>query len=315
MENIKFIINKSELGAGTRGASMGAEALNIAALDHNSNLFSQFPIIEIENHNEILFEEIQSPHGIHIRGIADMYARIAETIKNEIDGKNFPIIISGDHSSAGGTIAGLRMKYPDKRIGVIWIDAHADIHTPYTTPSGNVHGMPLAASLGLDHLEAKKNDIEPQTKEAWEKMKNTGGICPKINPEDLLYIALRDYEQEEKDLIERLGIKTITVDKLRAQGVPETVTDCAIYLENCDYIYISYDVDSLDSEISEGTGTPVPHGLHVDEAKELLAKLIYLPKVICWEITEINPTLDESNKMAETNFEILQHCVKEVLVR
>src|SRR5204863_2735786 len=110
---------------------------------------------------------------------------------------------SGDHGTSGGTITGIKMAKPNSKLGVIWIDAHADLHTPYTTPSGNMHGMPLAAAIGEDNEDCKVHDLDEKTMKQWEQLKNFGKISPKILPEDIVFISLRDYEKEEKHLIEK----------------------------------------------------------------------------------------------------------------
>jgi arginase len=169
-----------------------------------------------------------------------------------------------------------------------------------------MHGMPLAAALGEDNLDMQCNDIDDLTKELWGKLKNSGGISPKIEYRDLIYIGVRDTEEQEDYLIEKHNVKNITTKELRNKGVEETVIEVLNYLHHCDRIYISFDVDSLDPRISVGTGTPVPNGLRAKEAKELLKQLVQSPKVCCFEIVEINPTLDTENSMAENAFKILE---------
>ena len=144
MKNIKIIEVPSEIGAGTRGASLGVEAIKIAALDFMSNFFIHFPSERIPVENKLLYEPIESPYAKRIKGIVSMYEKVSKSIQETIKGNFFPVVLSGDHSIAGATIAGIKMAKPKSKLGVIWIDAHADLHTPYTTPSGNMHGMPLA---------------------------------------------------------------------------------------------------------------------------------------------------------------------------
>ena len=151
MKNIKLIEVPSEIGAGTRGASLGIDAIKIAALDFMSSFFIHFPSEKIEVENHLLFEPIQSPYAKRIGGILTMYDRVSKAVNDTFKNNFFPLVISGDHSTAGGTIAGIKFAKPKSRLGVIWIDAHADLHTPYTTPSGNLHGMPLSASIGEDN--------------------------------------------------------------------------------------------------------------------------------------------------------------------
>src|SRR5690606_28908359 len=150
MKNIKIIEVKSEIGAGTRGASLGVDAIKIAALDFMSNFFIHFPTEEIKTENKLLYEPIESPYAKRIKGMISMYDRVSKSVCETVTANWFPIVLSGDHGTAGGTIAGIKMARPKAKLGIIWIDAHADLHTPYTTPSGNLHGMPLAATIGED---------------------------------------------------------------------------------------------------------------------------------------------------------------------
>lgn len=314
MKNIKIIEVPSEIGAGTRGASLGVEAIKIAALDFMSSLFINIPREQIEDENNLLYEPIESPHARRIKGVLRMWERISESVKDCINSGIFPIVLSGDHSNAGGTIAGLKMARPKSKLGVIWIDAHADMHTPYTSPSGNMHGMPLGASLGQDNLENKVHKLDKNTIDYWEKLKNLGKLHPKINPEDLVFIALRDYEKEEEALIKKLNIKVIPVSEVRKKGIAQVVRNVFQYLNKCDDIYISFDVDSMDSSISRGTGTPVANGLREKEAEDLLATMMQNHKVTCLEITEVNPTLDKENLMAEIAFTVLQRCINQLML-
>ncbi|MBL7773647.1 MAG: arginase [Chitinophagaceae bacterium] len=314
MRNIKIIEVKSEIGAGTRGASLGIDALKIAALDFMSNFFVNFPSERVDTENNLLYEPVESPYAKRIRGIRTMYDRIATSVESTLKSGLFPLVLSGDHSNAGGTIAGIKMAKPKSRLGVIWIDAHADIHSPYTTPSGNMHGMPLAISLAEDNIDCQVHNPDENTKKLWNELKNIGKIAPKIRPEDLIYIAVRDIEKEEEHIIKKLGIKIIPVSEVRKRGVAQVVRQCLLNLQHCDDIYVSFDVDSLDSSISRGTGTPVPNGLKEREAEDLLASLMQSHKICCFEITEVNPTLDKENLMAEIAFNILQRSVNNLLM-
>jgi arginase len=314
MKNVKLIEVPSEIGAGTRGASLGTEAIRIAAMDFMSNFFIHFPSEKIETENHLLFEPIQSPYAKRINGILTMYERISKSVKDTITNNFFPVILSGDHSSAGGTIAGIKAAKPNCRLGVIWIDAHADLHTPYTTPSGNMHGMPLATAIGEDNIESKVHEVDEKTKKQWDQLKSIGKINPKVLPEDIVFIGLRDFEKEEKHLIDKHGMKIITTNELRRKG-PENVVRAALrYLNECTDIYVSFDVDCLDSAISKGTGTPVSNGLREREAEDLVSKFMQNRKICCFEITEVNPTLDKENLMAEIAFNILQRSVNVLMM-
>ena len=314
MKNIKLIEVPSEIGAGTRGASLGIEAIKIAALDFMSNFFVHFPSEKVETENHLLFEPIHSPYAKRINGVITMYERVSKSVKESIKNNFFPIVLSGEHSTSGGTIAGIKAAKPNSRLGVIWIDAHADLHTPYTTPSGNMHGMPLTASIGEDNEECKVHEPDEKTKKEWDQLKNIGKISPKILAEDIVFISLRDFEKEEKHLIDKYGMKVITTNEVRRKG-PESVVRSALrFLTECTDIYVSFDMDCLDSAISKGTGTPVSNGLREREAEDLVSKFMQNRKICCFEITEVNPTLDKENLMAEIAFNILQRSVNVLMM-
>ncbi len=314
MKNIKLIEVASEIGAGTRGASLGIDAIKIAALDFMSNFFIHFPSEKIPHENKLLFEPIESPYAKRIQGITVMFERVSKSVCDSMKQGFFPVILSGDHSMAGATIAGIKMAKPKSKLGVIWIDAHADLHTPYTTPSGNMHGMPLSISINEDNEDCKVHDLDEKTDKLWKGLKNIGKICPKVLPEDIVFISLRDYEKEERLLIEKHGMKVITTNEVRRKGPENVVRAVTRYLSDCTDIYVSFDVDSLDSSISKGTGTPVSNGLREREVEDLISKFMQNRKICCFEISEVNPTLDKENLMAEIAFNILQRSVNVLMM-
>lgn len=313
MKRIKIISVNSELGAGTRGAGMGFDAIRVAAWTKGSKYFKEHPPTILPSNNDEVLDDIETAYSVKIEYIVEMYKRIAETVMECMKKKEFPIIISGDHSNAGGTIAGLRMAFPKEKLGVIWIDAHADVHTPYTTPSGNLHGMPLATALAIDNKVSQLNNPEKKTIEAWERLKKIGGISPKISFKDLIYIAARDMEKPEKYIVKKNNVRIYSVQKMRETGIQFVVEDALKRLEHCDKIYVSFDVDSMDANVSRGTGTPVKSGLYESEAFSLMSAFGKSEKVCCVELTEINPTLDnKKNLMAEIALEILEQTTLEI---
>ncbi len=314
MKNIKLIEVPSEIGAGTRGACLGIDAIKIAALDFMSNFFVHFPSEKIEEENKLLYEPIQSPYAKRIHGVLTVNERISKAVSEAIKNHFFPLVLSGDHSNAAGTIAGIKIAKPKSKLGVIWIDAHADLHTPYTTPSGNMHGMPMAASINEDNMEMKVHDLDEKTAKQWEQLKSLGKIKQKVLPEDVVFIALRDFEKEEKYLIDKHGMKVITTAEVRRAGAENVVRKALRHLSDCSDIYVSFDVDSLDSSISKGTGTPVSNGLREREVEDLISKFMMNRKICCFEITEVNPTLDKENLMAEIAFNVLQRSVNMLMM-
>ncbi len=311
-KQIRLIEVKSEVGAGTRGASLGIDAIKIAALDFRSDFFKTHRSINIPDDNAALHGMIESRYAKRIRSVLKMYERVGAAVRDTLKDGKFPIILAGDHSTAGGSIAGVKMAYPDSRLGVIWIDAHADLHSPYTSPSGNMHGMPLATALAEDNIENKVNTLDYETIELWERLKNAGDISPKIEYRDLLFMTMRDFEEQEGYLLKQHKVKNYTTAEIKKTGVTKICREALKYLSQCDKIYITFDVDSLDPSVSRGTGTPVKGGLNEREAADIILEFVQNEKVCCLEFTEINPTLDSENVMAETVFEILQKVARQV---
>lgn len=305
MRGIKIIEVKSELGAGTRGASLGVDAIKIAALDFGSRYFKKYNSVEIPNENHLLLESTGSQYAKRISGVLTVVERVAEEVSKTLSKKEFPIVLAGDHSTSAGTISGIKKTFPKSKLGVIWIDAHADLHSPYTTPSGNLHGMPLAIVLDEDNIESKVNTVDQETVNYWFQLKNIGNISPKITYRDLVYISVRDTEAPEEYLIKKHNVKNFTTADIRKRGVERVAIDALQQLDECDLIYVSFDVDSMDSAISKGTGTPVANGLTEREAGNLVSRLMTSDKICCFEMVEVNPTLDKENLMAENAFEIL----------
>lgn len=313
MRNIKLVEVRSEIAAGTRGASLGIDALKIASLDKKSDFFTQFDPINVQDANNYLWKGNRFEHAKYIDGVYQVLKNVYGTIESLRMEKKFPIVLAGDHSTAAGTIMGIKAANPEKRLGVIWIDAHADLHTPFTTPSGNMHGMPLAMSARIDNLECQANEPDEETLIYWNKIKNIGGEFPKIDLKDIVFITVRDTEGPEDFLMKKHGIKNFKTKQVRESGVAAIAKQALEELKDCDQIYISFDVDSLDSSISVGTGTPVADGLTVEEAIQLNAELIKDKRVCCWEIVEVNPTLDSENVMAENAFEVLEITTKSLV--
>ncbi|WP_187264287.1 arginase [Pontibacter beigongshangensis] len=315
MKKVKLIEVRSELGAGTRGAGMGIDALKVACLDKQSDFFKRFNSIAVPDLNYTLFDKDVFPTAHHIDSILSILKSVSNTVAQTLEFGMFPLVLAGDHSNAAGTIAGIKKTYPDKTLGVIWVDAHADIHSPYTTPSGNVHGMALAIALNEDNLASKKNDPAPETIFFWESLKRVGIDGPKLKPEHLVYIVVRDTEEEEDYLMQKYGIKDFGYKEFKNKGAEQVAREALELLRDCDLIYVSFDVDSMDPKFSQGTGTPVEVGLRVDEARELCCHLVHDPRVCCYEMVEINPTLDTENTMAENAFDILEATTAAILDR
>ncbi len=307
-KDIVFLINRSEITAGTRGASLGPGAIMTAARKKGKTFFGDYFVDEIKDVNHYLDVPTEYVYAKRINGLVEVYESLNEKVSTILKDNKFPIVLAGDHGSAGGTIAGIKSANPQKRLGVIWVDAHADLHTPFTTPSGNIHGMPLSTAINEDNMECKVNDVDSKTVELWNKLKYVGGISPKILPEDLVFIGVRDTELQEDEVMKALNIKNHTVSEVNQKGVQKIVAEIETQLSDCDIIYISFDVDSMDPTItSHGTGTPVDNGLTPKQAEDFLTLLTGNEKTVCIEFVEVNPCLDEkTNKMAEVTAELLE---------
>jgi len=308
MAQVKIIENPSEIAAGTRGASLGVGALKVASLNVDSDYFGRYERFEVESENDVLSEPTIFRTAKRIDALVNIYQKVSDIVSFVLKNGDFPIVLAGDHASAGGTIAGIKKAYPGKRLGIIWIDAHADLHTPFTTPSGNLHGMPLATALNVDNLKEQVNEPLPETIEFWGKLKNMAGIAPKIVAEDIVFIGLRDMEKPEENFIAENKIKVYDVEDLRKFGAFKIVAEIEEKFSQCDLVYVSFDVDSMDPDIvSRGTGTPAENGITPEEALDLIEGFVSWEKTCCIEVVEINPVLDDKmNKMAETTFEIIE---------
>lgn len=303
-----------DLGAGKAGAGSGIELLK-GAVQRQQELrrLSEGLIQEIEAQQRPTARAADhgdgtaTPHARHIETIAQVMADAAELVTATLTQGRFPIVLAGDHSTAAATIAGIRRAYPEDRLGVIWIDAHADIHSPFTTPSGNMHGMPLAIAAAHDNLPEAINDPDVVTRQLWQQLQGLSGAAqPALDLGDLIYIAVRDTEPAEQVTLASFSIPVISTEQVRREGAEAAARGCLEHLAAVDRIYVSFDVDALDSTICKGTGTPVPGGLWADEAQTILRRLLADPRVCCWEICEINPHLDDLNTLAEVSLGIFQ---------
>jgi len=308
MTRFKIIEVCSELGAAQLGASLGADAIRLAAHKAGSDFFAQHDRLRLPDHNDVLADKQHDKgckHVNYLRYILEYCQTLCNTVTDTLHANHFPIILSADHSSAAGTIAGIKQAYPEKRLGIIWIDAHSDMHSPYTTRSGNMHGMPLGAALNLDEqartlIGAEPNELPDAAQRQWDHLKALGGITPKLEPQDLALIAVRFFKPEHTAIINDLGVPLYSVDDIREKGAAFYAEQINQQLHDCDMIYVSFDVDGLDCDhVSYGTGTPEPNGLFLAEALSMMQIFMSNPKVCCLEISEVNPLLDNKGNAME----------------
>jgi arginase len=305
IQKIKHIvICPSEIGAGKQGTASGCVAL--------SRLFQQHVSPEIQRLvcpvNNVLTMDQHHPPA---KSIEQLYHNMASSYyqcRKAHAHKAFTFHISGDHSNAMATIASFSDTYGAENTGLIWIDAHADLHSPFTTPSGNIHGMPLAALLGIDNEKAAHRTLDPLTLHWWNRLKDPGnnGLVPKLLSRNVVLIGIRDLEIEEEKLLEERGILTIRPSEIKEKGIDQCIQKTLLHLKECNAIFTSFDVDALDKTLVPDTGTPVGDGLSLTEAQRIIDLLLRQPAVQAFEITEYNPTLSE-NDITLTHIQQLLH--------
>jgi len=312
-KQIKLIEVYSDIAGHKKGAALGLDALRASSIELDSKYYERFKTEDIIHENSASGKESKFKYAKYIDKVYLVVSRLAERIKKARDQHLFPIVLAGDHSSCAGTMHGLKMAHPNDEIGVVYIDAHADIHSPYTSGSGNIHGMPLAMACGLDNLESKINEPTDKEKEYWNKLKYLAGDKPSIMPENIVFCALRDYEKEEEALIKKYKIPTYSVEEITLKGIRTVVEEIFKKLSYCKHIYISFDVDSIDPLYVPGTGTPAVNGLSYEQAMQLNLELIKNEKVCCWEIAEINPLYNKSADDSKRVFEILERVTNNLI--
>ncbi len=304
--NIVIIEARSELGAGTRGASLGPSAIRIRDIQANG-LLSNYRTIAIGSYDNLFNQNTsETPFAKNIGHIYDFNRVLKEAVHKELSKGNFVILLSGDHSNAIGGVSGFREAFNDSLSNLVWIDAHGDLHSPYTTPSGNMHGMPLATLLGLDNHRSESRILNNETVEQWNALKAlTLNKMGHLKPNEITFIGIRDLEQEEWDLIKKLGIRNIDNQVFRKENTADVCNRIAEKISN-NPMYISFDVDVIDSELSDGTGTPVPDGINEDQAIQILSCLMADQNLKMLEITEVNPLLDSKSRTVDLVLNILK---------
>lgn len=312
MKKKQLIHIPSDIGAGKFGTALALDALRVADAMSDSPSFLGSTVETYAHLNEQRGEPGKYEEAKYLDALIAVNKKTAEGISQTLKKNVLPVVVSGDHSNAIGVMGGLRSAYSDERIGVIWIDAHADLHTPFTTPSGNLHGMSLAASLGQDNKELARHELSAELIEKWNILKGIGSSAgkPKINPEDVFFIGLRDFEIQEYHIIRDYQLKHYSPYDFRKKGKELFWEEVLAFTNRFDRLYISFDVDVLDVSVSVGTGTPVYNGLLPDEAHWLTDQLLGLPNLSLWEFTEINPLLDNANAMANFVVHLLRKVMK-----
>lgn len=270
-----------DLGQSRRGVDMGPSAVRYAGLGDRIRALGR-PFRDGGNIGIELRDRLPSEGGMAflpaVRSACEaIYRAGAETIERG----DVPIFLGGDHSIALGTVGAATH---EQRVGVLWIDAHGDFNTPATSPSGNIHGMPLAALCGVG--ESRLVDL------AWPGAK--------VRPEDVVLVGIRDLDGEEKRLMREAGVTVFTMTDIDRSGIARVAEQALAKLAGLERLHVSFDADVLDPEVAPGVGTPVPGGLTYREAHLLMELLAESGRVTSLDLVEVNPILDRENRTANT---------------
>lgn len=291
-KDVRLLGVPMDLGAGRRGVDMGPSAVRLAdlagrvrALGHGFKDLGDVSVPISERRDP-------GPGPKYLKEIVRTCRRLAPRVENIMDEGCFPIVVGGDHSMGIGTISGVSSHFRKRgeRMGLVWIDAHADMNTPDSSPSGNIHGMPLASLLGYGAPE----------------LVELGGFSPKIAPENTVLVGIRSVDEDERQLVIRSGIHYYEMMKIDALGMARVISE-AIHLagQGTAGVHVSLDADGIDPDFAPGVGTPVPGGINLREAHLMLEVLNDSGRMCSLEIAEVNPILDTQNRTAELMCELV----------
>lgn len=280
-KDISIIGVPMDLGQSRRGVDMGPSAMRYAGLIDRLESLGY----NIEDCGDLTIGRPEKPSNIkglkNLKAVAEASQTLADSVRDEIGKGRFPLVLGGDHSIAIGTLAGVSQSY--QNLGVIWYDAHGDLNTAETSPSGNIHGMPLAVSLGLgDSLLTK-----------------ISGYSPKVKPENIVIIGARALDEGEKELIKEKNIKVFTMHEIDRLGMTAVIKETIDYFKgHTDGVHLSFDLDGLDPSEAPGVGTPVNGGITFRESHLALEMFAEADIITSAEFVEVNPILDDKNKTA-----------------
>ena len=291
--SIRVIGVPLDLGASRRGVDMGPSAVRVAGLE--ARLETLGHRVTDDGNIRVEIAETQaagSKRAHYLKQIAETCTRTAEAVEKALEEGATPLVLGGDHSIAAGTVSGVAeyFRRRGERIGLLWIDAHSDINTPETTPSGNVHGMPLAAVLGLGP----------------EALGDIYGFTPKVAAENAVLIAVRDIDAAERENIRRAGMTEVyTMRDIDERGMRTVMEEAlrAVGRGTAGY-HVSMDMDWIDPEDAPGVGTPVRGGATYREAHLAMEIIADHGRMVSFEIVEVNPVIDEHNRTADLAVEL-----------
>ncbi|MEZ5400542.1 MAG: arginase [Bryobacteraceae bacterium] len=282
-----------DLGAGRRGVDMGPSAIRVAELSHRLSTLSYI----VEDHGNVDVVQAESrdagnPHARYLPEIAETCRRIATQVEKAAAAGRFPIVLGGDHSAAVGAVSGMSRFFRRKKqkIGLIWIDAHADMNTPESSVSGNVHGMPLACVLGHG----------PRL------MTHIFSYAPKVEARNTVLVGLRSVDQLERQLVRDSGIHVLTMRDIDERGMQAVMADAIRFASNGTAgFHVSFDMDAVDPHQAPGVGTPVPGGLTYREAHLAMEMAGDSGLLVSTEVVEVNPVLDIANRTADLAVQLM----------
>jgi arginase len=277
-----------DLGQGRRGVDMGPSAIRYAGLEER---LTSFGCTVVDRGNIAAPEpEALAVHDERVRFLPEILeacSRLGELVREVVASESLPLVLGGDHSIAIGTLAGL-CAATGQPGGVVWIDAHGDLNTPSSSASGNVHGMPLAAALGL----------------AGDDFAHPALALPAVDPERVVLVGVRSLDPDERSVIKQRGLRAITMTEIDRIGIERAMQEAIDRVSGAGFLHVSLDLDALDPEIAPGVGTPVKGGLTYREAHLACELLAESGLVGSLELVEVNPILDRENRSAATAVEL-----------
>jgi arginase len=293
LSKISIIGVPMDLGADRRGVDMGPSALRYSGL--NERLTELGCDVQDCGDIDVTIPETQhfgDPQAKYLTEISDACGRLAQLVLVSFEAGRTPLVLGGDHSIAVGTVSGMSEAFRRRKqkLGLIWFDAHADMNTPEISPSGNVHGMPMAAILGYGPAELTR----------------IYDFSPKLIPENVVMIGIREVDKEERELVKRSGVRVFTMKEIDRRGIGNVMEEAlSIVTANTDGFSVTLDADFLDPFDTPGVATPVRGGADYREAHLAMEMVADTGKMVSFEITEINPILDVHNKTANVGMELV----------
>jgi arginase len=281
-----------DLGAGRRGVDMGPSAIRIAGIAERLRTLGHTVVDEGDIPTKVPeLQRIQNEKLKYLPEVVRSCTLLAAKVEKVTRAGEIPLVLGGDHSVAMGTIAGVaaHARRSNKKVGVLWIDAHGDFNTDKTSPSGNIHGMPLSACVGVGALE----------------LTSIGGDYRKVDPKRVVLLATRDLDDGERRFIHDHGINIFTMKDIDKEGMSVVISRALRKLKGVDFLHVSLDLDALDPFVAPGVGTPVNGGLNYREAHLLMETVHSYGRMTSLEIVEVNPILDDRNLSAELAVELV----------